>query len=453
MDLKNRKVDVLILAAGMGTRMKSATPKVLHELLGKPMAVYILDAVRGLCAEPPVVVVGSGAEQVKAKLGDKARFVLQEPQLGTAHAVGCARGLLEGKSEAVIVANSDFPLITSETYTALLEEHFKNGAKLTVCTVMADDPRGFGRVLRDASGRIMRIVEDKDATPEQKKIRELNSNPYCFDAAWLWASLEKIKKSAAGEFYLTDLIQIAYDEGLSVASIEVKDRDESIGINTRVHLAEAAKALQKRINTRWMLAGVTMIDPGKVYIEDSVAIGRDTVLYPEVYLRGGTAIGEGCEIGPSVLIKDTKIGDRCRVQFAVLESARLENDVDMGPFGHLRRGAHLDEHVHMGNFGEVKNSHLGPGTKMGHFSYLGDAEIGPNVNIGAGTVTCNYDGEGKFKTEIGEGAFIGSDTMLVAPVKIGKGAKTGAGAVVTHDVPDAAVVVGVPAKPLKSKQD
>ncbi len=448
----NKKIDVLILAAGMGTRMKSAKPKVLHELLGKPMVEYIFGAIKGLCAEPPVVVVGSGAEQVKTKLGDKARYVLQEPQLGTAHAVGCAKELLKGRSDAVIVANSDFPLITSETYRALVEEHFRSGAKLTVCTVVADDPRGFGRVLRDPSGRIMRIVEDKDATPEQKTIRELNSNPYCFDADWLWSSLEKIKKSAVGEFYLTDLIQIAYEEGLTVASIEVKDRDESIGINTRVHLAEASKALQKRINTRWMLEGVTLIDPEKTYIEDGVTLGRDTVLYPEVYLRGDTVIGEGCEIGPSVVMKDTTIGDRCRVLFAMLESARLENDVDMGPFGHLRKGAHLDEHVHMGNFGEVKNSHLGPGTKMGHFSYIGDAQIGPNVNIGAGTITCNFDGEGKFKTEIGEGAFIGSDTMLVAPIKIGKGAKTGAGAVVTHDVPDAAVVVGVPAKPLADKK-
>jgi bifunctional UDP-N-acetylglucosamine pyrophosphorylase/glucosamine-1-phosphate N-acetyltransferase len=453
MDLDNKKIDVVILAAGMGTRMKSSKPKMLHELLGKPMVCYILDAVRELCAEPPVVVVGSGAEQVKAKLGASARYALQDPQLGTADAVKRAKELLKGRSGTVIVANSDFPLITARTYTALLEEHVKTGSKLTISTIITDDPRGFGRILRDKSGRIMGIVEDKAATPEQQKIKELNSNPYCFDAQWLWDSLDKVEKSAVGEYYLTDLVKIAYDEGLTVGSIVVADPDESIGINTRVHLAEASKALRKRINTRWMLEGVTMIDPEKVYIEDSVTIGRDTILFPEVYLRGSTDIGESCEIGPSVVIKNTQIGERCRVQFAVLESARLENDVDMGPFAHLRKGAHLDEHVHMGNFGEVKNSHLGPGTKMGHFSYIGDAEIGPNVNIGAGTVTCNFDGEGKFKTEIGEGAFIGSDTMLVAPVRIGKGAKTGAGSVVTHDVPDESIVVGVPAKPLKKKPD
>jgi bifunctional UDP-N-acetylglucosamine pyrophosphorylase/glucosamine-1-phosphate N-acetyltransferase len=449
MTKKKDKVDVIILAAGMGTRMKSATPKVLHELLGKPMIAYLLGAVVGICEEPPVVVVGSGAQQVMDALGERARFVVQDPQLGTAHAVLCVRELLRGRSQTVIVANSDFPLITEETYRKLVETHQESGASLTVSTVVADDPRGFGRVLRDDAGRIMGIVEEKDASPEQRAIRELNSNPYCFDAAWLWDALDRVEKSPVGEYYLTDLVEIAYREGAGIASIEIEDRDESIGINNRLHLAEALKALQKRINQAWMLAGVTMIDPDKVYIEESVSIGRDTVLYPEVYLRTGTSIGEGCAIGPSVWMDNTRVGDRCRVLFAMLEGARLENDVDMGPFGHLRRGAHLDDHVHMGNFGEIKNSYLGPGVKMGHFSYIGDAHIGANVNIGAGTITCNYDGVGKYQTEIGEDVFLGSDTMLVAPVKIGKGAKTGAGAVVTHDVPPGVLVVGVPAKPLE----
>ena len=448
---KNPKIDTVILAAGMGTRMKSSKPKVLHELLGKPMVEYILEAVSDICQEPPVVVVGSGAEQVKEVLGDQARYVMQEPQLGTAHAVKCAREILQGKSGLIVVANSDFPLITKETYQALVNTHIQGTSPLTVCTVIADNPREFGRIVRDPSGRVYGIVEDKAATEEQKKIRELNSNPYCFDAEWLWQSLEKIHPSAVGEYYLTDLVKIAYEEGFSIGAYEIQDRDESIGINNRVHLAEAAKALQKRINTKWMLEGVSLIDPDKVYIEPSVTIGKDTVLYPEVYLRGETVIGEGCEMGPSVVIHDTSIGDRCRVIYAVLERAKLENDVDMGPFGHLRKGAHLDNHVHMGNFGEIKNSHLGPGTKMGHFSYIGDAEIGENVNIGAGTVTCNFDGKRKFKTEIGDNAFIGSDTMLVAPVKIGRGAKTGAGAVVREDVADDTVVVGVPAKPLRKK--
>jgi bifunctional UDP-N-acetylglucosamine pyrophosphorylase/glucosamine-1-phosphate N-acetyltransferase len=451
MKTKNPKIDAVILAAGMGTRMKSSKPKVLHELLGKPMVEYIIEAVSDICQESPVVVIGSGADQVKEILGEQVRYVTQDPQLGTAHAVKCAREILKGNSDLIVVANSDFPLITKETYQALIKTHIRGTSPLTVCTIVADDPREFGRIVRDESGKISGIVENTAATEEQKKIRELNSNPYCFDAEWLWQSLEKIQQSAVGEYYLTDLVKIAYEEGFSIGAYEIQDRDESIGINNRIHLAEATKALQKRINTKWMLEGVSFIDPEKTYIESSVRIGRDTVLYPEVYLRGDTIIGEGCELGPSVMIHDTSMGDRCRVIYAVLESAKLENDVDMGPFGHLRKGAHLDNHVHMGNFGEIKNSHLGPGTKMGHFSYIGDAEIGENVNIGAGTVTCNFDGKGKFKTEIGDNAFIGSDTMLVAPVKIGKGAKTGAGAVVTEDVPDETLVVGVPAKPLRKK--
>lgn len=446
------QIDVVILAGGMGTRMKSDLPKVLHPLLGKPMVMYILQAVRALVSKPPVVVVGNQAKMVEKALGDQARYVWQEPQLGTAHAVQSAQELLKGKSEIVLVANSDFPLITADTYHKLVQNHLATGNKLTISTVTADEPRGFGRILRDSQGHIVRIVEEKVATPAQKKIHELNANPYCFDAEWLWDALDQVGKSEVGEYYLTDLVEIAYTEGLNVGSVEIPDRAEAIGINNRIHLAEASRVLRQRINRKWMLAGVTMLDPERVYIEDTVTIGRDTVLYPEVYLRGETHIGAGCEIGPSVLVENTTIGQRCKILFAMLEGARLENDVEMGPFGHLRKGAYLEDRVHMGNFGEVKNSHLGADTKMGHFSYIGDAEIGANVNIGAGAVTCNFDGERKHKTEISEDAFIGSDTMLVAPVRVGKGAKTGAGAVVTHDVPDNEVVVGVPAKVLKKKE-
>ena len=453
MNNKKPRIDVVILAAGMGTRMKSDIPKVLHPLLGKSMVEYIFDAVRDICEDPPLVVVGNRADLVMEALGDKARYVVQEPRLGTAHAVQCAREILRGKSDIVLVANSDFPLITARTYALLVRTHQKSGSKLTLSTVASDETRGFGRILRDEGGRIVGIVEEKAATPEQKKITELNCNPYCFDAEWLWEALDQVKKSAVGEYYLTDLVEITANSGQAVGSIEIEDHQESIGINNRVHLAEATKVIQQRINRKWMLAGVTMIDPDKVFIDDTVTLGRDTVLYPEVYLRGDSTVGESCQLGPSVILKDTTVGDHCKLLYAVLESAKLENDVDMGPFGHLRRGAHLDDHVHMGNFGEVKNSYLAQGVKMGHFSYIGDAHVGRNANIGAGTVTCNFDGEGKYKTEIGADAFIGSDTMLVAPVKIGVGAKTGAGAVVTHDVPDGSVVVGVPAKVIKSKQE
>jgi bifunctional UDP-N-acetylglucosamine pyrophosphorylase / glucosamine-1-phosphate N-acetyltransferase len=452
MDNKKPKIDVVILAAGMGTRMKSDLPKVLHPLLGKTMVEYIFDAVRDICEDPPLVVVGNCADLVMETLGDQARYVLQEPQLGTAHAVQCAREILRGKSDIVLVANSDFPLITTETYALLVKTHRESGSKLTLSTVVSETSRGFGRIVRDEKERIIGIVEEKAATPQQKKINELNSNPYCFDAEWLWGALDEIKMSAVGEYYLTDLVEIGANSGQTIGSIEIKDHQESIGINNRVHLAEATRVIQQRINHNWMLAGVTMIDPEKVYIDDTVTLGKDTVLFPEVYLRGKTSIGEGCQLGPSVILEDTTIGDRCKLLFAFLESAKLENNVDMGPFGHLRRGAHLDDHVHMGNFGEIKNSYLAPGVKMGHFSYIGDAHIGKNVNIGAGTITCNFDGEGKFKTEIGENAFIGSSTMLVAPLKIGKNSKTGAGSVVTHDVPDDTTVVGVPARDLNSRK-
>lgn len=453
MNNRKQKIDVVILAAGLGTRMKSSKPKVLHELLGKPMVEYILDAVKDLCAEPPVIVVGNQADLVRQTLGDKARFALQEPQLGTADAVKSARDLLKGRSEIVLVANSDFPLITPETYRALVEKHLSTGSVMTISTVVEENPRGFGRIVRDAHGKVSRIVEEKVASPEELKITELNSNPYCFDAAWLWDAIERIQKSAVGEYYLTDLVEVAYKEGKLVEAYGVKDKEESIGINNRIHLAEATRVAQKRTNEKWMLEGVTMIDPQRVYIESGVTLEKDTVLFPEVYLYGKTHIGEGCTIGPSVVMEDTEIGDGCKIKFAVLEKAKLENHVDMGPFGHLRKGAHLADHVHMGNFGEIKNSYLGEGTKMGHFSYIGDAQIGKDVNIGAGTITCNFDGINKFKTEIGDNVFIGSDTMLVAPVNIGEGAKTGAGAVVTHDVDAGTVVVGVPAKPLKKKAE
>ncbi|GAB4565880.1 MAG: hypothetical protein Kow0047_16800 [Anaerolineae bacterium] len=305
---------------------------------------------------------------------------------------------------------------------------------------------GFGRVVRDVDGRVLRIVEEKVATPEELSIRELNAGVYCCQSEWLWASLEKIQPSPVGEYYLTDLVQIAADEGLHVATCTVDDVDEVQGINTRVHLARAEAIMRRRINEQWMLAGVTIIDPATTYIEATVSIGQDTVIYPNTYLYGDTSVGEECEIGPNAYVVDSQIGNRCRVFASVIEGARMEDDCDIGPFGHLREGAHLAQGVHMGNFGEVKNSYLGPGTKMGHFSYVGDAHVGPGVNIGAGTVTCNYDGARKHRTEIGEGAFIGSGTMLVAPVSVGRNARIGAGAVVTRDVPDGALAYGVPAR-------
>jgi bifunctional UDP-N-acetylglucosamine pyrophosphorylase/glucosamine-1-phosphate N-acetyltransferase len=375
--------------------------------------------------------------------------VVQEPQLGTGHAVMQAEPLLRDASDLVLVTYADMPLVSPDTLRQLVAAHQKNPAVITMVTVIATDPRGFGRIIRDAEGRVQAIVEESQATPEQLAIRELNASIYCFSASWLWPALKRIPLSPKGEYYLTDLVGLAVADRLSVQALVAADPAEMIGVNTRVHLAEAEALLRRRINQHWMLQGVTMINPEATYIEPEVSIGRDTLLWPDTYLRGNTIIGSDCELGPNTIIQDSQVGDACTILASVLEGAHLEDHVEVGPFARLRKGAHLAPGVHMGNFGEVKNSYLGPGTKMGHFSYLGDAAIGAEVNIGAGTITCNFDGKHKHPTEIGEGAFIGSDTMLVAPVKIGAGARTGAGAVVTHDVPPFSLAVGVPARVIR----
>jgi len=440
----------VILAAGQGTRMNSELPKVLHSLLGRSMAWFTVQASRQATGAQPVMVIGHGAEAVRQNLDGEAQFVIQDPQLGTGHAVQQAKPILQGRSDFILVTYADMPLLTSATLSRLIQAQGSHSGPMTMLTVIADDPRGFGRVVRGSDGKVQTIVEEAGVTPEQLTIRELNAGVYCFTADWLWQALERIPLSPKGEYYLTDLVGIAVVEGLSVQALTVEDPAEVIGINTRVHLAEAEAALRSRLNKAWMLSGVTMIDPVATYIEPDVTIGRDTVIWPNTYLHGKTEVGEACVLGPNTILRDTRIGNRCKVLASVLEGALLEDDVDMGPFGHLRKGAHLARGVHLGNFGEVKNSYLGPGTKMGHFSYIGDATIGPDVNIGCGTVTCNYGMDGKKNlTEIGEGAFIGSDTMLVAPVKVGEGAATGSGAVVTKDVPPYTLVVGVPARPLR----
>lgn len=442
----SNQLAVVILAAGQGTRMKSVLPKVLLPLGGRPMLMYSLDLAAQLNNEPPVLVVGYKAELVRQAAGDRARCVEQSPQLGTGHAVMQAAPLLQGRCRQVIVFHADMPLFRLETVRALVEHHRQQQAMLTVLTLEADDPRGFGRIVRDAAGRITGIVEERDATPEQRAIRELNTALYVFDADWLWAHLPQLPLSSKGEYYLTDLVAMAAAEGATIASLLCADPTQALGINTRVHLAEGEAILRQRINTALMLAGVTIVDPAATYIEADVHIGPDTVILPNTCLQGQTTIGSHCVIGPNTIVRDSRIGNHCKIEASVVEGATLEDHVDVGPFGHLRQGAYLCEGVHMGNFGEVKNSRLGPRSKMGHFSYLGDAEVGADVNIGCGTVTCNFDGKKKHKTVIGDGAFIGSDTMLRAPVTIGKGAVTGAGSVVTHDVPDGAVVFGVPAR-------
>jgi bifunctional UDP-N-acetylglucosamine pyrophosphorylase/glucosamine-1-phosphate N-acetyltransferase len=439
----------IILAAGQGTRMKSTIPKVLHPLLGRPMLQYALDAAAAVSQAQPVVVVGHGAQQIEQAFSGKARFVLQEPQLGTGHAVQQAEALLRDEADLVLVTYADMPLLTAETLQRVVQAQQENSGPLTMLTQLADDPRGFGRILRGPDGGVMAIIEEAQATPQQRSIRELNVGVYCFQAQWLWKALTQVPLSPKGEYYLTDVVGIAVMDGLKVEAQLLEDAEEGIGINTRAHLAEATAVLQKRINQRWMLAGVTLIDPATTYIEPGVSIGKDTVIWPNTHLQGSTQIGEECEVGPNTIVRDSRIGNRCTLLASVIENAILEEQVEVGPYCHLRKGAHLERGVHMGNFGEVKNSHLGAGTKMGHFSYIGDAEIGPNVNIGAGTITCNFDGVNKNRTEIAADVFIGSDTMLVAPVKLGEGARTGAGAVVTKDIPPYTLAVGVPARKIR----
>lgn len=444
------KTAAVILAAGKGTRMKSKLAKVLHPLLGRSVLWHVLQAVREAGVDEIVVVVGHDAEQVRAAFADAPlTFVEQTEQLGTGHAVMQAQSVLEGKADQVLVLYGDMPLWQAGTLQTMVAMQVQNQGPLSMATIVADDPRGFGRVIRGEDGSVSAIVEEAQCTPQQLAVNELNVGLYCYDADWLWENLSAIQLSPKGEYYLTDLPEIAVQNGKQVAALVLEDESEAIGINTRVHLAEAEAVLRERVNQALMLSGVTIIDPQRTYIEPGVQIGQDTVIHPNTFLRGDTVIGEDCQIGPNSLITDCRIGNGCVILASVLDQAVCENFVHIGPFGRLRPGAHLADHVDMGNFGEVKNSYLAEGVKMGHFSYIGDSQVGRHVNIGCGTVTCNYDGKKKNKTIIGEHTFIGSGSMLVAPLEIGSHSYTGAGSVVTHDVADDTVVVGVPARVLR----
>lgn len=440
------RTEAVILAAGLGTRMKSARPKVLHLLGGQPLILWSVDACRSAVGHDPVVVIGPEGKEVQDVVGRECQYVEQTERLGTGHALQQTRSVLKGSADLILVTNADMPLIRGGSLRSLIEAQRDHTGPLTMLTGRSVNSRGFGRVIRDDHGRVQGIIEEAHTTEEQRQITELNVGAYAFEAAWLWDHLGQLPLSPKGEYYLTDLVGLAVQKGLEIASVQVEDESELIGINTRAHLAEAEAVLRQQITHHWMVEGVTMVDPSTTYIGPKVQIGRDTILYPNTLLEGETSIGTGCTVGPNTVVRETTIGDRCHIVSSVLEGATLEEDVEIGPFAHLRKGAYLCRGVHMGNFGEVKNSRLEPGVKMGHFSYIGDAHIGAETNIGAGTITCNFDGEKKNRTEIGEGAFIGSDTMLVAPLKIGNHARTGAGSVVTRDVPDHGLAVGVPAR-------
>jgi len=443
------KVTAVLLAAGQGTRMKSGFPKMLHPICGKPMLAYSLAAGMQASNEAPVVIVGHEADQVRGSISGGVRFGIQDQQLGTGHAVMQAEPLLKGKTDYVLVTYGDMPLLQASTLKRLVETQRSNRGSMTMLTVIADAPRGFGRVLRNADSTVAAIVEEYVATPEQLNVKELNVGAYCFQADWLWDALHRIKVSTKGEYYLTDAAELAVQDGLPIQAVVCDDLTETIGINTRVDLADAEAAMCVRINRAHMLNGVTIMNPSVTYIEADVKIGKDTVILPNTYIEGKTMIGERNRIGPNSHLRDSKVGSDCTIFMSIMDDAVMEDEVDIGPFARLRKGAHLAKHVHMGNFGEVKDSVLGEGVKMGHFSYIGNATIGANTNIGAGTITCNFDGVNKNPTEIGEEVFIGSDSMLVAPLKIGDRAKTGAGAVVTKDVPADMLAVGMPARAIK----
>jgi bifunctional UDP-N-acetylglucosamine pyrophosphorylase/glucosamine-1-phosphate N-acetyltransferase len=429
----------VVLAAGKGTRMKSGLIKVLHPVAGLPMIAWPVAAARDAGSDPVVLVIGHQANAVQGAFRGAAdiRCAMQEEQLGTGHAVACALDALTGFRGTVLILCGDTPLLRAETLKNMLAFHRDNSAAVTVLTAVMDDPYGYGRVVRDAEGRVTRIVEQKDADPEEQEIREINSGIYCMDSDFLFANIRGIgNDNAQGEYYLTDLLAIAVRKGLTCLALPTADADEIMGVNDRVQLAEAGRILRSRINRDHMLNGVTIIDPDTTYIDQGVTIGADTTIHPGCRIGGGTVIGSGCEIDGNVSITGCRIGDDCHIKAAsVLEDSELGEDVAIGPMAHLRPGTVLGHKVKIGNFVETKKIVMGEGSKASHLTYLGDAEIGRNVNIGCGTITCNYDGVNKHRTVIGDDVFIGSDVQLVAPVSVGRNSLVAAGTTVTVDVP------------------
>ena len=427
----------VILAAGKGTRMKSSLPKVLHKAGGKAMLAHVLTAAKEAGARRNIVVVGFGGEAVEAALKGEAEFVTQAEQLGTGHAVLQAEPLLGGTQGTVLVLCGDTPLLTGKLLEKLVREHAAAGAKATVLTAVMPDATGYGRVLRSADGMVERIVEHKDATAEERAVREVNSGIYCFEAPDLFAALHEVgNDNAQGEYYLPDVLEILKKKGEKIFAVAADDYEETLGVNSRAQLAASEKILRRRKNEALMADGVTLMDPDATYVDADVRVGRDTVLYPGTWLEGATVIGEGCEIGPSARFQDVKVGAHVTAHFCYAHECEIADGVTLGPYVHIRPATKLAAHVKIGNFVEVKNSVVGEGTKLPHLSYIGDADIGAGVNMGCGTITVNYDGKKKFRTEVGDNAFVGCNSNLVAPVRVGAGAYIGAGSTITKEVPE-----------------
>ncbi len=441
-----QNVEVIILAAGLGTRMKSATIKILHRAAGRPIVDYVLDLAAEVTSQQPVMVIGHQREAVQSWVRERARYAVQEKQLGTGHAVMEAVSVLgrEGvANKRVLILSGDVPLTRTETLRELLEEHERSENALTLLTMRLDEPAMYGRIVRDENGAVLRIVEAKDASEDEKKIREVNAGIYVFDGGRLLENLNKLSSNnAQGEYYLTDLLGLLRDAGQRVGAVIARDAIEALGVNSRAELSEVEAEIQRRVVTKLMRDGVTFRNPTTVVIDSTVSIGQDTVIYPFVTLEGTTKIGEGCVIEPGVHLVNVTVGDDVHVKTGtVAEDAIIEDEASVGPYAHLRPGTKLGHKVKVGNFVETKKAVFGDGAKASHLSYIGDAEIGADVNIGAGTITCNYDGVNKHKTVLEDGVFIGSDTQLVAPVRVGKGAYVGAGSTITKDVPPEALAL------------
>ena len=428
----------VILAAGKGTRMKSKLPKVLHKAGGKPMLQQVLDAAQAAGAKRNIVVTGFGGETVREVMGEQAgvEYVTQAEQLGTGHAVLQAEPALKDEQGTVMVLCGDTPLLTGSLLKKLYDEHKSAGAKATVLTAIMPDATGYGRIIRAEDGSVLKIVEHKDATDAEREVREVNSGIYCFEAQPLFAALHQVgNDNAQGEYYLPDVLEILKKQGEKIWAVAADDYESTLGINSRQQLAGAEKILRRRKNEELMAAGVTLMDPDTTYIDSDVQVGPDTVIYPHTWLESGTVIGEDCEIGPSVRFQNVKCGNKVMGQFCYAHDCEIDDEVILGQFNHIRPDSHLARKVKMGNFVEVKNSNVGEGSKLPHLSYIGDCDMGSNVNMGCGTITVNYDGKTKFRTVIGNDAFVGCNSNLVAPVTVEDGVYIGAGSTITKDVP------------------
>jgi|TARA_B100001750_G_scaffold81290_1_gene64601 bifunctional UDP-N-acetylglucosamine pyrophosphorylase/glucosamine-1-phosphate N-acetyltransferase len=443
--MQNMNEPIVVLAAGKGTRMHSRLPKVLHKVCGKPMISYVVDVAKTSEDAEVIVVVPKDNDQIKDAIGNSVAYCVQSVPSGTADAVLSTRTLLSGHNN-VVVMSGDVPLVSENLLSSLIAKHNETEASITFVTADVKNPDGLGRVVRNSDGMISKIVEQNDASLDELDITEINAGIYMFNTSWLWDSLSNVAESKSGEVYLTSLIHRANQDNKVICTVKANDEHEVLGVNSQIQLSAAEDYMRQKINHKFMLNGVAMVDPKTVYIDSDVVISEGAIINPNTHLLGKSKIAARSEIGPNTVIKNGEVGKDCKIESSYVSDSDIENGVSIGPFSNIRANTSLASNVRVGNFVEIKNSKVAENTRILHHSYIGDAEVGKNVNIGAGSITCNFDGSKKSHTEIGDSAFIGSNTMMVAPLKIGMGAITGAGSVITTDVPNGATVMGVPAR-------